>query len=118
MIQITQSSPAVCDLVFHPCSQAFCTYDPMRRHRHGRRSVYTDHFCPRSGHHVWQYFSGAPLAYASPALFTILSYGIVCSPPVTHAPLMASFMAAGVDRAMVASAYILFGSVIAWLLRV
>jgi CIC family chloride channel protein len=108
LLQITQSSPAVWTLlsilVLRLCATTLCV---------GTGTV--------GGVFTPTIFAGGAIGYLaahllhmpSPALFTILSMGCLLA-SVTHAPLMASFMAVELTGQWSLLPYILLGSVIAW----
>jgi CIC family chloride channel protein len=108
LLQITQSSPAVWTLfsilVLRVCATTLCV---------GTGTV--------GGVFTPTIFAGGAIGYLaahllhmpSPALFTILSMGCLLA-SVTHAPLMASFMAVELTGQWSLLPYILLGSVIAW----
>jgi CIC family chloride channel protein len=108
LLQITQSSPAVWTLfsilVLRLCATTLCV---------GTGTV--------GGVFTPTIFAGGAIGYLAahllhmpdPALFTILSMGCLLA-AVTHAPLMASFMAVELTGQWSLLPYILLGSVIAW----
>jgi chloride channel protein, CIC family len=108
LLQIAQSSPAVWTLfsvlVLRLCATTLCV---------GTGTV--------GGVFTPTVFAGGAIGYLaahllhlpSPALFTILSMGCLLA-AVTHAPLMASFMAVELTGQWPLLPYILLGSVIAW----
>ncbi len=108
LLQITQSSPAVWTLfsilVLRLCATTFCV---------GTGTV--------GGVFTPTIFAGGAIGYLaahllhipSPALFTILSMGCLLA-SVTHAPLMASFMAVELTGQWSLFPYVLPASVIAW----
>ncbi|MGC2604926.1 MAG: chloride channel protein [Silvibacterium sp.] len=108
LLQITQSSPAVLTLlsilVLRLCATTFCV---------GTGTV--------GGVFTPTVFAGGAIGYLAahllhmpnPALFTILSMGCLLA-SVTHAPLMASFMAVELTGQWSLLPYVLLASVIAW----
>jgi CIC family chloride channel protein len=108
ILQIAQSSPAVWTLfsilVLRLCATTLCV---------GTGTV-GGVFTPTifAGGAIG-YLAGHLLHMPSPALFTILSMGCLLA-AVTHAPLMASFMAVELTGQWSLLPYILLGSVIAW----
>jgi chloride channel protein, CIC family len=108
LLQITQSSPAVWSLfsilVLRLCATTFCV---------GTGTV--------GGVFTPTVFAGGTVGYLAahllhipnPTLFTILSMGCLLA-SVTHAPLMASFMAVELTGQWSVLPYVLLGSVIAW----
>jgi CIC family chloride channel protein len=108
LLQIMQSSPAVWTLfsilVLRLCATTFCV---------GTGAV--------GGVFTPTIFAGGAVGYLaahllhmpSPALFTILSMGCLLA-SVTHAPLMASFMAVELTGQWSLLPYVLLASVIAW----
>jgi CIC family chloride channel protein len=108
MLQIAQSSPALWTLfsilVLRLCATTLCV---------GTGTV--------GGVFTPTIFAGGAIGYLAahllhmpnPALFTILSMGCLLA-SVTHAPLMASFMAVELTGQWSLLPYILLGSVIAW----
>jgi CIC family chloride channel protein len=108
ILQIAQSSPAVWTLfsilVLRLCATTLCV---------GTGTV-GGVFTPTifAGGAIG-YLAGHLLHMSSPALFTILSMGCLLA-AVTHAPLMASFMAVELTGQWSLLPYILLGSVIAW----
>jgi CIC family chloride channel protein len=107
LLQITQSSPAVWTLfsilVLRLCATTLCV---------GTGTV-GGVFTPTifAGGAIG--YLGAHLLHMPSPLFTILSMGCLLA-AVTHAPLMASFMAVELTGQWSLSPYILLGSVIAW----
>jgi CIC family chloride channel protein len=108
MLQIAQSSPAVWTLfsilLLRLCATTLCV---------GTGTV--------GGVFTPTIFAGGAIGYLAahllhmpePALFTILSMGCLLA-AVTHAPLMASFMAVELTGQWSLLPYVLLGSVIAW----
>jgi chloride channel protein, CIC family len=108
LLQITQSSPAVWTLfaflVLRLCATTFCVGTGTVG------GVFTPTIFAGG---AFGYLAAHMLHMRNPALSTILSMGCLLA-SVTHAPLMASFMAVELTGQSSLLPYVLLASVIAW----
>lgn len=108
LLQITQSFPAIWALfsvlILRLCATTFCV---------GTGTVGECLHLPSLQAPAIGYLAAHLLNMPSPELFTILSMGCLLA-SVTHAPLMASFMAVELTGQWSLLPYVLLGSVIAW----